>query len=606
MKKLYRKAVEAYYAGKPIMTDAEFDKLENKIRAADPDWVGFRSPGTNRIKKHKVRLAYLMPSLSKCYPHQIDSWVTNRKGPWIAMPKLDGSSVQAVYRGGRLQQLVTRGNGTIGQDITFLAQYTRLPQMIATKKEFVVRCEAILAKKTWQKKYSKISENPRNLVAGILNRKLDKDSTDQLQYVHFVVLGVFGLPLVKGLERAQELGFEVVHYSKLVPDALKLSAMLAKVRETYRYETDGLVVAPSGQVFAYESSEKPKWATAFKENLDEDEAPVTTVKNVIWQISHTGRWTPKIEIEPTRLDGVTVKYATAHNFSWMYDRGIGVGAVVRIVRSGGVIPKIIAIDKPAKNLTYPSGTYERRGVHLYAKDYSDDQAVKKLAKFLDVLEVEGVKAKTVQKLYDAGMRSLYDLVEAISDDRILNKYLLRAISGDATRTMIASEFKKCRKLTLKQAILASSVFREGIGERRLSLIQQHFPLANLLRWDRSGYDQHLSTVPGFGSSTINTLYKGMQKYKYHHKEWVRLITIKDEKKGKEVTGKWSGVNATWTGYRSKDEETEWTKNGGQIVPFGNKTNVLFYREGGKPSSKLDKARDKGVQILTWAQRKEIK
>src|SRR5690606_21772943 len=143
--------------------------------------------------------------------------------------------------------------------------------------------------------------------------------------------------------------FEVVHHVlKRQLSGEYLSQLLTRRRTSYQYEIDGLVVVPANRVFEYENEERPKWTTAFKENLSDDDAPTVKVLQVIWQTSRAGRLTPKIEIEPTRRDGVTITHATAHNAHWLRENGVGVGAKIKLVRSGGVIPKIQRVVRKAK------------------------------------------------------------------------------------------------------------------------------------------------------------------------------------------------------------------------------------------------------------------
>ena len=606
MKKQYLKAQAAYYAGKPIMKDTEFDMLEKKIREEDPAWAGLRKTGSEKInKKRKVTLERLMPSLSKCYPHQIDSWLSRRKGPWLIMPKLDGSSVQVVYDKGRIVQMVTRGNGVIGQDITFLAKYTTLPQVIRHKQRIVLRFEALMDRQVWAKHYSKISENPRNLVAGILNRKLDGDSTQQLRHVRFVVLGVFDQKLREGLAMALALGFEVIHHAlKRATNAEYLRQLLVKRRTSYQYEMDGLVVAPANQVFDYVNEDRPDWATAFKENLSDDEAPIASVKQVIWQISHNGRWTPKVEIEPVRLDGVTIRHATVHNAKWLMEHGIGAGAKIRIVRSGGVIPKIVGVVKKAK-VQLPDGPTHWKGRYLYADEDTEQEELveyKKAEHFLKTCGIEGIKLKTIQrmKLDIIGLCKL----SYQTDSKIENALLLRGF-GDVQSANITKELAKFRNngVTLHQLLIGMSVFTMSIGDRKLNAVAKVVPLEKLVEMEGDAIRRKLEGIRGFGDSTIEALAAGIVDFWPLYqtlKKYVKIVKPKAETKAVKG-GKFSGWTATWTGYRSKDEEAAWAAGGGEVVPFGSKTKVLFYKEGGKTSSKITKAEDKGIAVMTWSE-----
>lgn len=601
LKTRYNKAQKAYYAGKQIMTDGEFDRLEERIRKLDPDWAALRATGSEKInKKSKVELAEFMPSLSKHYPHQVDGWLTKRKGPWLLMPKLDGSSVQATYKDGRLYQLVTRGNGIVGQDITFLAKFTTLPQVIKHKGLFRVRCEAMMSRKVWQDKYSKISENPRNLVAGILNRKLDKDSTDQLRDVNFVVLGVFGMKLQEGLSVALASGFEVIHHvRKVSTNAHYLSQLLDKRRTNYQYEIDGLVLAPANQVFEYKDAERPDWATAFKENLSDDDAPTVKVKQVIWQISHNGRWTPKVEIEPVRLDGVTITHATAHNARWLIDNGIGAGAKIKIVRSGGVIPKIVSVVRRAKPMM-PEGNWEWRGKYLYrtvgASDVDLEVEIKRTERFLKTCGIEGVKYKTLLRM----KMSIKEICEFSAAKQRSRKLESMGFGPTQTKNIVTQLDKLQQGVSLSQVLIGCGVFPMIIGERKLKQLTKEVPLHKLIKMKGSEIREAISGLHGVADATADMFVRGILEFKPVLKGIKNYIVVNNDAVTAEPkAGKYSGQGATWTGYRSKEEEAEWVANGGEVVPFGGRTTVLFYKEGGKSSSKLDKAKTKGINVSTW-------
>jgi len=611
LKKKYKAAQTAYYDGEPIMSDSQFDKLEDRIRALDPKWSGLSKTGTNKIsKKQKVKLPYFMPSLSKVYPEAVDKWVEkNVGGRAIVMAKLDGSSVQANYENGRLKSLITRGDGEVGQDITFLAPHSMLPQQIKYKKPISFRMEAVMKVSIFNSNFSEEAENPRNLVAGILNRKLTKESTTQLKFVDFIVLGVFGRDISLGFRKARKLGFDVVPYkltSKL--KANQLSAELKRMREETPYEMDGLVLVGEYEVFEYKNNSRPKWAVAFKENLSEDEAPEAKVKDVIWQLSHSGRWTPKVEITPLRLDGVTVKYATVHNAQWMVDRGIGPGSIIKIVRSGGVIPKIVGVVKKAKTLKMPPGEYRQKGVHFRAIKRNADSDTKNITRFLSTCGVERVKISTVTTMYENGVNSIEAIAKFASLNKVKQATKLQNMGFGAKQTqIIIEELSKLKNVHLQKVIVGSGVFEQGVGERRLSEISKHYPLSKLLSWSKSQLMNNIASIKGFGDKTAQEIWSGIVKYRELHEKIVDLLQIevptKVVKESKPKKGKYSGFVGSWTGYRSKEQESEWIANGGTVSSLSKKTTHLFYNPEGKFMAKVEKAKADGINVVVWDQLK---
>ncbi len=608
-KKLYKQAKKAYYNSDPIMSDAKFDKLEDAIKAQDPEWPELHKTGVKILgKKSEVKHLCLMPSLSKAYPEDLPKWLAKQDLSVVVMPKLDGSSLQVVYEGGKLVRVATRGDGIHGKDITFLAPHLNLPKTIGAKGRWVLRCEAVIKQKTFEKKYSADFDNPRNLVNGALNRT---HATPVLADTDIVVLAVLEpvRDLARGFRTLDALHgvnpFNVIDWKFVdISVTQDWSKLLKNTRKRCPYEADGLVLVNSNVDVKYKDADKPKWAIAYKENLSEENAPTVKVKQVIWQTSHRGRLIPKVEIEPVRLDGVTVKFATVHNAKWMEDRGIGPGAQIKIVRSGGVIPKIIGVAKKGK-MQYPEVDCEWKGVHLVLKEATAKQAdikpmlVRRLHKFLTILGIENVALKTLSTAYDAGLQTPISYLKAKSPE-----YFQKHDIGVALSQKLYEDIQKLRsnEIQLKQLMLASACFDAGIGDRRLSLFEKHIKLSLLLRMPDRKIIQYLTQIPGIREKTTDVFIKGLHEFR----EWFEKVEPYFSKVVSEVprpekkrTGPLVGQNATWTGYRSSEEESAFTEKGGVVVPFGSSTTILFYKEGGKASSKVDKAQQKGIKVTTF-------
>ena len=602
LKKQYKKYQEAYYEGKPRITDREFDKLEDQIRELDPDWAGLKATGTNKIKKQKIKLPFFMPSLNKAYPDAVGKWLAKNGDRLLVADKLDGSSVIATYKNGRPVSLITRGNGIIGQDISFLIPHTNLPQRIKHKQDISFRMEAIMKRRTFESKFADQAENARNLVAGILNRKLTETSTKQIKYIDFMVLGIFDMQINIGLLTAESLGFNVVNRKLMTCSAERLSKHLKVRLERSEYEMDGLVLVKPSQNFQYRDSDKPKWSVAFKENLSEDEAPEVKVLDVIWQASAVGRLTPKVKIDPIRLDGVTVSYATAHNAQWIAERGIGVGAVIKIVRSGGVIPKIVGVAKPARKPKLPNVEYEQRGVHFWATEKSQDIKIKNLTKFLMTCGVERIKQSTVEKLYTAGMNSIEAAARiAASGDRKLTQWLAIAGFKGKSQQIISKELQKLLKVHVIDVMVGSGIWEEGLGRRRLEKLAEHISLHSLIHKKPELTERKIAVIPGFGTKTAKMIVTGIPEFKALFEILSEYIDMDLELEVVEVktkSQKWTGYVGCWTGYRDKQQEQEFVENGGTIAGFSGKTTHLFYKPGGKQSSKVAKAGDRAI---TWEQ-----
>lgn len=614
LKKLYARANKVYNNdpnGKLVMTDDEFDALERKIRKVDHAWTGLRATGAPVNKKVEVRLPHFMPSLAKIYPEKLEKWRAKQKTKlWLMMQKLDGSALIGTYRKGRCVFLATRGDGTLGKDISFLIPFLNLPA-VKEKSEFSLRFEAVVLNKVWAKKWKSDFDNPRQMANGLLNRRTEHPG---MKDICLVVLGVYDKPLMAGFKWALDQGFTVVVH-RIVKLGDDFAELLAAERGQAETDIDGLVLAPPEAVFQYSSADRPKWTVAIKVN-DESGAVLATVSKIIWQVSRTGRWTPKIYIEPMRIGSVMVKNCTAHNAQWMNDRGIGVGAVVKLVRAGDVIPKIVGVQTRAKKLSVPDGAYTLQGVHYVESERSRDADVREIHHFFATLGIEHIAAKTVAKLYDGGFTSVL---------HHLKSYGIRMTGyteAGMGRAMTGKIYGECSRVfhdegvTILKLMNASNCF-ESFGERKLQMIENHYrdhlgdpnalatyvksPMAFLMN-EKNWVS--VTSIKGVGDASARQFFEGVMRFKMWLSPILKTKLIKINKpeapiKKKKVGGDLAGQFVTFTGYRDLTHEQAVTDRGAEVVSFGSKTTILIYKQGGKMSTKLDKARDKGVRVLTF-------
>jgi NAD-dependent DNA ligase len=608
-KTLWLKANDAYNNHKPaLMSDAKFDALERQIRAADPSWVELKKTGAPVAdKKTEVALVELMPSLLKFYPDKIEKQVAKLKGAEDAiLDKLDGSALQIVYERGRPHRAITRGDGTYGGDISFLLPYLKIPKTITNKNFVVLRCEAVMKSKTFARKYAADAENARALVNGALNRQKPSPA---LKDIDIVVLGVYNSQIVSGLKQAKAMGFDTVRHTTAVVTPALLQKLLVSRRKTSEYDMDGLVIVQASKSFAYDSADKPKWTWAYKENESVADATKTKVKRIIWQDSRNSVLIPKIEIEPVKLGGTTVTFATCHNAQWMLDRKIGPGAVVAIVRSGDVIPKIVAVIKPGK-IQLPDVEHEMVGVHFKAVHRSKAAEVKTIQKFFVQVGIEHIAAKTIDKLYDDGFKTALDYV-ADYGQRLTKMH--RAGMSVKMCTKLYAEFERTvgQGLLVKDLMVASNCFGTGIGVRKLTMLEKHYgpeALKGLLNFKGRGLADWLAGAPGWSDKTAQVIIEGLPAFKVWLRQYLKHATVRKadpEKKIKHVLKAKRAAGhvehkVTFTGYRDATQEHLVESLGYEVVSFSKKTTILIYKEGGKSSTKIDKARDSGIRVMTFA------
>lgn len=606
----YLAAKNAYYnKKKPIMSDAAFDRLEDKIKHLDPKWPELKKTGVKVLnKKVEVALRQPMPSLNKAYPPAFPSWLAKFPSPsYVAMHKIDGTSLLLTFKDGVPFKLVTRGDGLLGKDISFLLPALKIPNFAKTPGLTDLRLEAVISKANY-KKWAQVFDDPRSMVNGIFNRRIPHPS---LKDVDLVVLGCYGHKLTGSFGdlggQLKQVPFEVVPVKKMTTEAM--TELLSKARDSGRYAVDGLVIAPKDFVLDYKNNDKPKNIVAFKVNDVADQVEVT-VEKIIWQVTGRKRIVPKIYIKPTKIGGVMVKHAAAHNAQWMQNRKIGPGAVVKVVRSGGVIPKIEEVVKAGK-FQPPVVIYKTEGVHFVLDESKTSAAtdnhveVLNIVKFAKTMGIELIAGKTAADLHHAGLRSPMAYFRMFKQPAKMMQVFNDAGYAGAQGTKIRNEIAKCfsSELSLKRLMVAFQCFGVGIGIRKLDQIEDAgISMAEVLRCPVAKLPGLLSPVDGYSDKTIKVVQDG-------HSAWqdiVRELRLLDYRlNGKlplkaKPKGILSGQFFSWTGYRSAEQEAIITANGGECIGLGSKTTTLFYNPEGKFPAKVEAARAKGVNCVVFS------
>ena len=614
LKDQYKAAQYAYYhTGKDTMSDKDFDALEERITRLDPKFTR----GTGILgKKSPVKLARFMPSLEKCkadsgaLPRYLARIITYAPAfaptSAVVMDKLDGASVLASYVKGKLTALATRGDGVTGKNITFLADFCRhLPKTSVTgggaKYTGHVRMEAILPKKIYDKKYRAEADSARAAVSGALNRQ---DGSLMLRDIHFVALRALdkNIPMVAGLGMLHRMGFEVVEYRLLDYKTIsetKLDAVLRNSKASSDYEMDGIVVHADCDELP-KDADKPKFAFAYKRDTGADDAPLTTIEDIEWKVSAFGIVVPIGILKPVDFDGVTVKRVSLRNYEWARSRGCGIGAKVRIVRNGDIIPGIARVESKAA-LRKPThlGALTFNGTDLVAS--SGNNMAEVLDRFFGHCELDGLgdaaaKALAADEITTVDVMGMTDATQWVP--YVGNSVVLA--------DKAAQEINRFRRtLTVEQlpAVMAScGVFDKGIGRTRIQSFIKVYGSKMLLNKTPVGEVRAFaSEASGCGNVFSVNLAKGLP-------DWYRWLTASGLKfrKAAEATvmgTKMQGQVVSWTGYRSAEEEAWVREQGGTVAAFGSKTTILFHRPDGKASTKVEKAEAKGISVRVFPKKK---
>ena len=460
-------ANDVYYNDKTaLLSDNEYDIIKEHIMSKYPKDTVVLQVGAP-AGKNKVRLPYEMWSMDKIKPDtgELPKWMAKYSGPYVVSCKLDG--ISGLYTTEDAEpNLYSRGDGTFGQDVSHLLSALNLPRT----KGIVVRGEFVMPKETFSAKFADKFANPRNMVGGIVNSKtLSVNARD----VHFVAYECI-VPELKPSEqfaRLRELGFKVA--DNVVQQTLTnemLSENLLDKRRNYMYEIDGIIVSDD-RVYP-RASGNPDHTFAFKMLLSDQEAEAKVV-DVLWAPSKDGLLKPTVQIEPVHLRGVSISSITGNNARYIVDKRLGVGALIKFIRSGDVIPKITQVVVPAETPQMPTVEYEwdANRVDVVLKDAANDPTVqmKNIVSFFKELDVDGLKEGNVRKIMDAGFGTVPKIMAMTKAD-------FEKCGFKTTAEKFATNIRaKVEVATLVQMMVASGMMGRGIGEGKISPVMEAFP-----------------------------------------------------------------------------------------------------------------------------------
>jgi DNA ligase (NAD+) len=606
-------ANNAYYNKTQVMTDNEFDIIKEFIETNYPDNIAIQKIGADLISNlqhtqtshNKVTLPYPMPSMNKIKPDTaaLGTWEQTHSGPYVLSAKLDG--VSAIYTTETSQpSLYTRGNGTVGQDISHMIPYLYLP----TTSGVTLRGELIIPKEVFEKKYKNEFANPRNMVAGVVN----KQTIDAEKYadIHFIAYEVIH-PELKPSDQfilLNNLNVEVVRYD---PGATvsndELSGLLINWRENYEYEIDGIIITDDN-IYS-RTAKNPKHSIAFKMVLS-DQVAEAKVVDVLWSASKHGYLKPRIQIEPIIIGGAEIQYATAFNAAFIVNNNIGVGSVVRLVRSGDVIPHIQEVIVQSSQPKMPTVPYMWTDTHvdIMLENAATDQVVqeKAITAFFRKLEVEGLGAGNITRIMSAGFTTLPQILHMSIDDFL-------TVDGfkDRLATKIHNNIQEAlHDVSLPVLMAATNIFGRGMGERRITPILEQYP--NVLTDNTSDEEkiQRIAAMHGMGGKTAPLFVS-------HITEFLEFLQTAGLESKLSVVATDAATDAAtdtatdaddplyqkrivMTGFRDKKLEDHIKERGGILASdVSSKTFAVIVKNLDESTGKADKARKLDVPIVLF-------
>jgi DNA ligase (NAD+) len=637
-----------YVLDDPEISDAEFDLLMQqlkRIEAAHPELVTPDSP-TQRVggkpREGFVKAAHSRPmlSLDNAYTEQeFRDWVQRiyeltgkSKVDFVCELKLDGMSLALSYADGQLVRGLTRGDGTIGEDVTNnVRTMPTVPLRIDRKKlaaaglppDFEVRGEVIMPLKSFlrmneEREQQGLSRaaNPRNAAAGTI-RVLDPKiaAERRLDYFSYFLLraGESFLPShFESLNALEKAGFKVNPHRMRTDDSEKVLDFVNKMeaqRDSLPYEIDGIVVKVDStrqwRQLGF-TGKAPRWAIAYKYAA---RSAVTQIEDILVQVGRTGKLTPLAALRPVPIGGTMVKRATLHNQDEIERLGVKIGDWVLVERGGDVIPKIVKViedkDHPRgkRSFEFPGRCPECGGKVVRAEGEADHRCVNakcpaKLRESLlhfasrSVMNIEGMGESLVNQLADGGMVKDVADIYSLTEEKLLT---LERIGKKSAQNLLR-EIEASKKLPLERVILGLGI--RFVGERTAQLLAEHF--GSMDAFMSSSFDE-LQEVNEVGPRVAEAISEYFSEPRNRELvERLRKSGLKFEggkkKRGTKLAGKTFVLTGTLPNL-SRDEAKKMIEDAGGKVSGSVSKKTDYVLAGSDAGSKLDKARELNVAVI---------
>jgi len=637
-----------YVLDDPEISDAEFDRLTNELRkleAAHPELVTPDSP-TQRVggkpREGFVKIAHSTPmlSLDNAYSEEeLRDWerrVHELSGrtdiEYVCELKLDGMSLALRYEGGKLVRGITRGDGSVGEDVTSNVRTVRsVPLSVPSEKlkqadipaDFEVRGEMLMPIASFKKmnedrEKQGLSQfaNPRNATAGTV-RQLEPSITAQrrLDYFTYMLLSdgrtVFDnhWQTLNSLEAA---GFKVNPRRALATnfdEVWKFIGQWEEKRETLPYEIDGVVIKVNSTAMQRGlgfTGKAPRWAIAYKYAA---RSGITQIEDILVQVGRTGKLTPVAALKPVPIGGTTVSRATLHNMDEIERLGVKIGDWVEVERGGDVIPKVTRViddkDHPRghKSFHMPERCPVCGGHVVRAEGEADHRCVNQKcpAKLREtILHFASRGVMNIDGMGDALVNQLTErkMVKDVADIYKLTKADLLKLErmGERSAQNVLDEIERSKKLPLERVIYGLGI--RFVGERTAQFLAEHFGLMDDLM---NAGEEELQQVEEVGPRIAKSIVEFFAEPK--NRELVDELraaglTLRGKKKerGTKLAGKTFVLTGTLANY-SRDEAKKMIENAGGKVTGSVSKKTDYVVAGTDAGSKLDKAKELGVRVI---------
>ena len=630
---------EYYVLDAPTMSDYDYDhKLRQleKLEAKYPDSVSADSP-TQRVGgapldsfaqvQHPVPLESLQDVFDfeelAAFDQRVKAVVPG--AIYTVEPKVDGLSVALEYVDGVFVRGATRGDGNVGEDVTENLRTIRsIPMRLPeeSRGRLIVRGEVYMPKKVFhalneqrEKMGENLFANPRNAAAGSL-RQLDP----KIAASRKLDIAVFNVQLADGenfethqqtLEYLRRQKFKVIPY-RLCDAMGEVTAHITSVgenREEYPFDIDGAVVkvnSLSERAELGSTAKFPRWAAAYKYPPEEK---ATKLLDIVVQVGRTGVLTPKAVLEPVRLAGTTVTYATLHNQDFITERDIRIGDTVMVRKAGEIIPEVLGVVsemRPEGAVAYrlPENcpvcgapvAREADGAHIRCTGAEcPAQLLRTIAHFAsrDAMDIEGLGIAVVETLVEAGLvKTPGDLYFLKEEDLVGLEHM-----GKKSAQNLLTAIEKSKSQDLSRLLFSFGI--RQIGQKAGKVLAARFGTLDALC--EASLDD-LTAVDDIGTVTAQSVLNWFADPQSRHLiERLRQAGVNMTAAKQENDQRFAGKTFVLTGTLerfTRSEATEMIESRGGKASGSVSKKTSFVVAGEAAGSKLRKAQELGIPVLT--------
>jgi DNA ligase (NAD+) len=637
-----------YVLDDPEISDADFDKLMNelkRIEAGHPNLITPDSPtqrvgGKPREGFVKAKHSSPMLSLDNAYSEEeLRDWerrVHELSGrtdlEYMCELKLDGMSLALVYADGHLARGITRGDGTIGEDVTANVRTVRsIPLSIPKDKskksgipaDFEVRGEMLMPIAAFRKLNEErekqglaVFANPRNFTAGTV-RQLEPSITAQRRmdfFAYFLLKDgqTFFDRQSKTMDALGAAGFKVNpnrRLAKNLDEVWKFIQSWEGKRESLPYEIDGIVIKVDRTAWQRElgfTGKAPRWAIAYKFAA---RGAVTQIEDIVPQVGRTGKLTPVAWLKPAAIGGTTVSRATLHNMDEIERLGVKIGDWVEVERGGDVIPKVVRVvedkDHPRghKQFEMPEHCPVCGGNVVRTPGEADHRCVNancpaKLQGTIlhfasrHVMNIDGLGEALVNQLGERGLvKNVADLYKLTKDDLLKLERM-----GEKSAENVLREIEASKKLPLERVIYGLGI--RMVGERTAQFLAEHFgSLDAIMNASAEELEEVNEVGPRIAESIVEFFADEHNRRLVNDLRKAGLtFTGQKKEKGTKLAGKTFVLTGTLERH-TRDEAKKMIEDAGGRVSGSVSKKTDYVVAGSDAGSKLDKARELGVSVI---------